>query len=114
MLHYLGRKTAATANADKLLPALGPIPKLAQGKWFVDEVYDLLIVKPLHLISIVFAYIDKLLVDGLVNAFGWVPRGMGSGLRPLQSGNLHGYAVQMAGGVAVLLLIVFLASIAGL
>lgn len=114
VLHYLGRKTAATANADKLLPALGPIPKLAQGKWFVDEVYDLLIVKPLHLISIVFAYIDKLLVDGLVNAFGWVPRGMGSGLRPLQSGNLHGYAVQMAGGVAVLLLIVFLASIAGL
>lgn len=113
-LHYLGRKTAATANADKLVPLLGPIPKLAQGKWFVDEIYDFLIVKPLHLVSIVFAYVDKLLVDGLVNTFGWIPRAFGSGLRPLQGGNLHGYAVQMAGGVALLLLIVFLASIAGL
>ncbi len=113
-LHYLGRTTAATANADKLLPMLGPIPRLAQGKWFVDEFYDLLIVKPLHLISIVFAYVDKLLVDGLVNLFGWIPRAFGSSLRPLQGGNLHGYAVQMAGGVAVLLLIVYLASIAGL
>jgi NADH-quinone oxidoreductase subunit L len=113
-LHYVGRKTAATANADKLLPLLGPIPKLAQGKWYVDEIYDFLIVKPLHLISIIFSYVDKLLVDGLVNAFGWVPRAFGSGLRPLQGGNLHGYAVQMAGGVALLILIVFLASIAGL
>jgi NADH-quinone oxidoreductase subunit L len=111
-LHYAGRTTAATANADKLLPKLGPIPRWAQGKWYVDELYALLIVRPLHLFSVVFAYVDKLLVDGLVNVFGFAPRGLGTSLRPLQGGNLHGYAVQMAGGVAVLLLIVFLASIA--
>ena len=52
--------------------------------------------------------IDKLLVDGLVNLFGWLPRGLGGVLRPSQSGLLHNYAVGMAGGIALLLLIVLL------
>lgn len=112
-LHYLGRTTAATSRADALVPMLGPVAGWAQRKWLVDELYNFLIVRPLHLISIVFAYVDKLLVDGLVNAFGWLPRALGSGLRPTQGGMIQGYAVQMAGGVALLLLIVFLASIAG-
>ena len=41
--------------------------------------------------------LDKLLVDGLVNLFGILPRGIGSALRPAQSGRLHGYALAMAG-----------------
>jgi hypothetical protein len=52
--------------------------------------------------------IDKLLVDGLVNLVGWLPKVIGAAIRPSQSGQLHGYAIGMAGGVAVLVLIVLL------
>jgi NADH-quinone oxidoreductase subunit L len=107
-LHLAGRTTAATARADKLLPALGPIPRWAQHKWYVDELYDYLFRLPLLTLSHIFALIDKLLVDGLVNLFGWLPRGLGKSLRPSQSGELHGYAAAMAGGIGFILLIVLL------
>jgi NADH-quinone oxidoreductase subunit L len=104
------RTEAARSRADALLPMLGPIPKWAQNKWYVDEFYDYLIRKPLWVLSNIFYYIDKLLVDGLVNLFGFLPRLLGGTLRPAQSGQLHGYAVAMAGGIAVLLIIVLIAA----
>jgi NADH-quinone oxidoreductase subunit L len=108
ILHYAGRTTARTSRADGLLPLFGPLAKAAQGKWFVDEIYDVLIVKPLWVISNIFALVDKYVVDGLVDFAGWLPRAIGRTLRPSQSGELHGYAAGMAGGLAVLILIVLL------
>ena len=110
ILHYLGRRTAATANADKLLPVLGPIAVWAQHKWYVDELYDWTIRRPLLVLAHVFHALDKLLVDGLVNAFGAAPRWLASGLRPSQSGVLQGYATGMAGGVGLFLLIIWILS----
>lgn len=107
-LHYAGRTTAARSRADGLLPALGPIPRWAQRKWYVDELYEFLIRKPLWVLSNVFGLIDKLLVDGIVNGVGLLPRGLGLGLRPSQNGLLHGYAAGMAGGLTVLLIIVWM------
>ncbi len=51
VLHYMGRTTAATSRADALAPAMGPIATWAQGKWYVDEFYDALIVLPLRVLS---------------------------------------------------------------
>ena len=47
-------------------------------------------------------------MDGLVNAFGVAPRASARALRPSQSGVLQGYAAGMAGGLCVVLLILFL------
>ncbi|QOI99647.1 MAG: NADH-quinone oxidoreductase subunit L [Phycisphaeraceae bacterium] len=105
-LHLAGRTSAASSRADALVPAMGPLAGWARGKWFVDEFYDALIVKPLWVISHIFHVIDTLIVDGLVNLVGWVPRALGGVLRPSQSGQLHGYAAGMAGGLALLLIIV--------
>ena len=80
---------ACRSKADDLLPVLGPIPSLAQHKWYVDEIYDFLIVKPIWVLSHIFFLLDKLLVDGLVNAFGLVPRGIGKLVRRQQTGVLH-------------------------
>ncbi len=106
LLHYVGRTTAATSKADELLPALGPIATAAQNKWYVDEFYDFLIRRPLLVMAHIFHTIDQLLVDGLVNLAGYLPKGIGRVLRPSQSGELHGYAIGMAGGLAVLLIII--------
>jgi NADH-quinone oxidoreductase subunit L len=100
------RERAATSRADNLLPALGPIPKWAQNKWYVDEFYEFIIRTPLWVMSHIFHLIDKLVVDGLVGLAGYFPRGLGSALRPSQNGQLHGYAVGMAGGAAFLIIIV--------
>ena len=108
VLHYLGRTTAAHSKADALVPALGPLASWARHKWYVDELYNYTIRVPLLVLAHIFHLIDKVLVDGLVNAAGWAPRGVGSAIRPSQSGVLHGYAVAMAGGICVLLVIVLL------
>lgn len=108
VLHYAGRTTAATSRADALLPRLGPIPRLAQHKWYVDEIYDFLIVTPLWWMSHIFHLIDKLLVDGVVNLAGFMPRVAGSLVRKQQTGVLHDYAVSMAAGITLVILVVIL------
>ena len=110
-LHYQGRTAAANAKADELLPVAGPIAKWAQRKWYVDELYDFIIVKPLWVLAHLFYLIDKLLIDGLVNLFGAVPRLFGKTLRPSQSGELHGYAVGMAMGLAFIVLVALVVTI---
>ncbi|MFO0856046.1 MAG: NADH-quinone oxidoreductase subunit L [Phycisphaerales bacterium] len=106
VLHLLGRTSAAHSRADSI--NLGPLTTGARAKWYVDEIYDALIVKPLYVLSHIFHLIDQYIVDGIVNLFGAIPRMFGKLIRPTQSGEVHGYALGMAGGLAVILVLVFL------
>jgi NADH-quinone oxidoreductase subunit L len=106
ILHKQGRTTAATAKADALLPKFQPLARWAQHKWYVDEFYNFLIVRPLWVISHIFYFFDQFVIDNLVDFFGWMPRKAGDVIRPSQSGELHGYAIGMAGGIAVLIIII--------
>ena len=111
---FIGNRTKAlVSRADALIPYLGPVVKWARNKWYVDEIYDALIRTPLWVLSNLFHVIDKLLVDGLVNLCGLLPRKLAEAVRPSQSGMLQGYAVGMAGGLAVILLIVLIVMGAG-
>jgi len=110
-LHLRGRTEAETSPAaEKATKALGPITVWAQNKWYVDEFYDFLLRKPLWFLAHVFYFIDALLVDGIVNLFGWLPKAIGGSLRPSQNGFLQSYAVGMTGGLALLLVIVWIVS----
>lgn len=77
--------------------------QLSYGKFFVDQLYNVLIVGPLWVLAYLFAFLDRLLVDGLVNLMGWIPRAVGSLLRPLQIGLVQFYALAMVLGVLVLI-----------
>lgn len=101
-----GRTEAAKCRMDAVAARMGPIPHLAENKWFVDEIYAAILVTPLRVIAHIFHWIDKLLLDGLVNLFGFLPRVFAWIIRPSQSGVLQGYAVSMAGGLAILLFVV--------
>lgn len=110
-LHGAGRRGAASAGADGLLrnPLVALAHRGANRKWYVDEVYRALISLPLWVLGHVLHLIDRLLVDGVVDAAGAAPRLTGGRLRGQQSGILNGYAVAMAGGMAlVVLLVVFM------
>jgi NADH-quinone oxidoreductase subunit L len=86
----------------------GPYTVL-MNKYYVDELYLALIVRPLLWLStnVLWHVVDEGMIDGTVNGAARVARGAGGELRKLQSGNARSYAgwvVIGAVGVTVLLL----------
>lgn len=109
---FLGsRVEAGRSRMDAVAARFGPIPRWAENKWYVDEFYHFILVRPLYVLSHIFHMIDKLLVDGLVNLVGFTPKLLGRGAQPGQSGVLHGYALSMVGGLGVILFIVVLVTL---
>ena len=73
-------------------------------KWYIDEVYDALVVRPLMAFSnFLWRIWDVLVIDGLVNAVGAVVVGTGAVLRLFQSGYVGTYAFFLVLGVLILL-----------
>jgi NADH-quinone oxidoreductase subunit L len=87
--------------------ALGPLHKLVEGKYYVDELYDRVLVRPLVWFSerVLHRFIDAGLIDGvLVNGAAASVRGLTSGLlKYAQSGFAQSYLGWMALGTAGLL-----------
>ena len=74
-------------------------------KYYVDEGYGAIFVKPLLALSTVVFWrgIDQGVIDGLVNGAGATSKGIGNELRQMQSGNIRSYAAWVAiGGAAVI------------
>jgi NADH-quinone oxidoreductase subunit L len=75
-------------------------------KYYVDEIYNALITKPLDAISQFFSSIfDKKIVDGLVNSLGIGTRGLSQVLRHTQTGKVDTYFFAMV--VAIVLILAF-------
>ena len=62
------------------------MPLSSYGKFYIDEFYMMLIVRPLEGLAWLCAAFDRYVVDGAVNLFGELPRGIGYIFRPLQGG----------------------------
>jgi NADH-quinone oxidoreductase subunit L len=82
---------------------------LLLNAWYVDWIYDRLVVQPLYALSVALAQaFDVGVIDGLVNGLGRAVSAWGAGLRRLQSGYVVNYALTMLAG-AVLVIAFFLA-----
>ena len=84
------------------------LPKLLENKWYVDELYNAVIVNPLNVLAGFFKNIvEKSGIDGLVNGAGKLV-GYGSRqLRLLQSGQVGNYILIMVLAIVVFVLIWF-------
>lgn len=83
--------------------------KIIYNKYYVDEIYDAVIRKPLDAISGVFhKIIDVQLIDGIVNGVGTAVKSVGSVVRLAQNGNIGFYIVSMVIGVVFIILLTFL------
>jgi len=85
---------------------------LLLNKYYVDEIYAALIVRPLLWVStnVLWHGVDEGVIDGVVNGSARVARASGSELRKLQSGNMRSYAAWVligAVGFTVLLIALF-------
>ena len=73
-------------------------------KFFIDELYHLLIVTPLLMLSRVMEFlIDTAIVNGVPSAAAATTRGLGSLTRRMQSGNIRSYAGWLAFGAAAVI-----------
>jgi len=91
--------------ADSFVNSVRGLYTLVYNKYFVDEIYDATIVKPVVNGSRVVLWkgADVGLIDGIVNGVGATARQVGAGLRLIQSGNIRSYATWVLfGGVVVI------------
>lgn len=101
-LFYVAKPALAESAANN------PLHGVVANKYYVDEIYNALIVKPTELISRYFLWkgVDDGLIDGTVNAAARSARGLGGLLRYLQSGSIRNYAAWVMAG-SLLLIVLF-------
>lgn len=84
------------------------LAKVLENKWYIDELYDAVIVRPLMAFSrIADKFIERSGIDGLVNGVGKAVRWGGDRMRLMQSGQVGFYIFIMVLGIIALLAIGF-------
>ncbi len=76
---------------------------LAQNKFYVDELYELILIRPIKFMSFIFyRVVDSVIIDTVgVRGTGWVTARLGSMLRYFQTGDAQSYAAVMAVALVV-------------
>ncbi|MDD5542484.1 MAG: NADH-quinone oxidoreductase subunit L [Acidobacteriia bacterium] len=102
---------AKPERADLLEQKLKPLHSLLFHKYWIDELYSTLFIRPIQFLStwVLWKIVDLFVIDGLgVNGSGFVVRGLGRGLRHLQSGRVRAYAGWVVlGAVLIVAFLVF-------
>ena len=80
--------------------------KISLNKWYVDELYNLVLIKPVHLFTTHFLWrlFDLNIIDRIVNTSGAVARTAGNTIRPFQNGLTQNYAQIFTFGTFLVLL----------
>ncbi|HEV2236782.1 MAG TPA: NADH-quinone oxidoreductase subunit L, partial [Ktedonobacterales bacterium] len=102
------RYGAGTGTRAALAPSRNPLYQLVARKYFVDEIYRALFVRPiLALGTLATLLLEGGLLDGGARGLGWLTARTSGGLRRLQTGYVRNYALALTLGAIVLLLLYF-------
>lgn len=130
--HYL--YTVKPGTADRWAAAQPGLYTTLLNKWYVDELYDFLIVEPLKKLGLVWDWFDRTILDGLVrgvgrgteltsaattwfekyvvyaglNVIGYANHLLARSWRKLQSGMVHHYAAIIVAGLFLIVHFVML------
>ena len=92
-----------TTLPGRFTAAFPLLHRFVYNKWYVDELYDFLIVNPCKSFArFLWKGFDVVVVDGLVNGTATLVMGASRGLKNIQTGYVHNYALSMAIGVVVI------------
>ncbi len=98
---YIKNKTMPEADAETT-----GLAKWAANKFYVDEFYEKIVVRPLTIMSdVLFVLVDKLVIDLVVMATAWIVGFTGRTIRLVQTGNTGVYIFAMVIGMMVLMFI---------
>lgn len=84
------------------------IKKVIYNKYYVDEIYEMLIRKPVDVLATFFRYIDVKFIDGLVDGVGVAVNGISSVVRKAQTGHIGMYIFSMVLGIVLILFYSFI------
>jgi proton-translocating NADH-quinone oxidoreductase chain L len=98
-------KPAVAAELARRAPA---VYELSRNRFYIDELYDFFVIKPLTALAHLLRVLDFYLVDGLVNLAGNLPGFLGTFLRPVQNGLVQFYALLMILGMTGIMVAVLL------
>jgi len=98
---YVSKKSMPLAEGKE-----AGIQKVLYNKYYIDELYQLLFVKPLQLKSEFFGkIIDNAVIDGFVNGIGKSVEAGSRVLRLTQSGSISSYLFAMVIGIIIILIV---------
>lgn len=101
---YVSKKSVPAAEGTET-----GIHKLVYNKYYIDELYDTIIVKPVMGLSTgLYRFVERGIIDPVVHGFGKVTMGGGRGLRVLQSGAIGSYLLTMVLGIILILVLNFI------
>ncbi len=91
-------------SSEKAAEAFGPLYKIVNNKYFVDEAYFAVLINPLVTASRnLWYYVDVKVIDKATYIVTDLVRGSGSFVRSLQNGNMQQYAMYVVLGVVAAL-----------
>ncbi len=99
-------------QAREPLRILGPVYTLLSEKYYVDYLYEELIVRRgfYRVFAGIANWLDRRILDGIVDLIGWFFRNIGSAVVRLQTGQAQAYATAAALGALLIILGFLLAS----
>jgi NADH-quinone oxidoreductase subunit L len=101
-LYFVYGKKSNLPVADEAQTGL---TKVIANKFYVDEIYDFLFVRPVEKLSkIGHYYLDIQGIDGIVNGIATGVQRFGARMRKLQNGNIEYYLLGMVAGAVLLML----------
>src|SRR4030095_1720689 len=96
-------------SGERLNAFQGGLYNFFRDKYKVDELYDLIIVRPVEWLSgIFYRILDVKIIDGLVNGAAWFFINLSLDWRKLQTGVIQDYAIFSVGGILAIILYILL------
>lgn len=108
---YLGSRYASPNPSEDPISRLGPLYVILSNKYYIDYLYENIIVRKLFYTAIVGISdaFDKYIVDGVFNGLGIASKKLGRALTMLQTGQVQLYTIVAVAGT-IILLAIYLAS----
>jgi len=92
-----------TISADSLASAFGPIRRAALAKFWIDDLFEAIYRTILLGLARIIGWVDRYIVDGVLNFISaWTLDG-GDALRRVQTGRVGDYIFALAAGLVVLM-----------
>jgi NADH-quinone oxidoreductase subunit L len=94
---------------ERIAKSMRPVYNTLLNKYYVDEFYAAVVIKPLMWIStnVLWKFVDVAAIDGTVNGIASGATSIGDTIRHTQSGNTRSYAVWVVIGALVVIAVIF-------
>jgi NADH-quinone oxidoreductase subunit L len=90
--------------SERLKKKYGKTHQASESKWYVDELYEAIVIRPIGALSqALWKVFDVGVIDRIVLSFGWASMESGQRIRTIQSGSIQVYATVLLIGLILTL-----------